>query len=236
MTDKEKDIQKQNFTDMILERPIDFMIGKEVFYIYPLTLGKMMLMSNLFKGIFGGSKSYNPLWSILRSAKKDKKQIAKILAYFTMNGKEEVFNSSLVRERADVFASKMDEKELTTTLTLAMQMDRSEEYIKSTHIDLELENIRRVQKVKKNTTSVHFGGRTIFGQMIDPLMERYGWSYDYVLWGISFSCVKILQADSIKEMYLSEQERKSVTLYTGDFINADDKANDELIDKELGLI
>lgn len=236
MTEKEKEIQEQNYTDMMLERPLDFMIGKEVFYIYPLTLGKMMLLSSLFKGVFGTSRSFNPMWNILKSASRDKKQIAKILAYFTLNGKEEVFNPIMVKERTALFTSKMDEKELTTLLTLAMGMDKSDEFIKTSHIDLEIENIRRVQKAKKNNTSVHFGGRSIYGQLIDPLMERYGWSYDYVLWGISFACIKLLQADSVKEMYLTDEERKSVTLYTGDFINADDKANDELIDKELGLI
>lgn len=236
---KEKEIQEQDFTDMILERPIDFMIGNETFYIHPMTIGKMMLMSTLFKSVFGNDvMNHNPLWSILKSAKKDKKIVAQLLAYYTLKGKEELFNSNLVRERTELFATKMSEKELTTILTLAMQMDKSEDYIKSTHIDYEIENMRRIQAVKdnSNSTSVKVGGRTLFGQTIDPLLERYGWSYEYVLWGVSFACIKLLQADSIKDVYLSDKERKSVSLYTGNVINADDKENDALIDKELGLI
>ena len=36
-------------------------------------------------------------------------------------------------------------------------------------------------------SSIAFGGKSIWGTLIDAACERYGWSYQYVLWGISYS-------------------------------------------------
>jgi len=36
--------------------------------------------------------------------------------------------------------------------------------------------------------------------LIDPLLERYGWTYDYALWGISLVNVQMLMADIIDDI------------------------------------
>lgn len=41
------------------------------------------------------------------------------------------------------------------------------------------------------------GGRSLWGAVIDPLAQRYGWTMDYIMWGISWANLNILLLDVI---------------------------------------
>ncbi len=45
-----------------------------------------------------------------------------------------------------------------------------------------------------------YGGRSIWGE-IDGIASRYGWSYDYILWGISHANLRMMMADAIRTDY-----------------------------------
>ena len=69
------------------------------------------------------------------------------------------------------------------------------------------------------------GGRSLWGNLFDGLLSKYGWTFDYCLWGISYQNVSMLMADSISVYYDSIEEDSSL------IINADDPSNEELIKK-----
>ena len=45
-----------------------------------------------------------------------------------------------------------------------------------------------------------YGGRSIWGE-IDSIASRYGWSYDYILWDISHSNLRMMMADAVRTDY-----------------------------------
>ena len=74
--------------------------------------------------------------------------------------------------------------------------------------------------------SLTFGGKSIYGTLIDTACQRYGWTFEYVVWGISYANLQLLLADSVTSIYLSDEERKRVNIpQDRDIINADDPAN-----------
>lgn len=61
------------------------------------------------------------------------------------------------------------------------------------------------------------GGRSIWGGLLDVVLQRYHWTLDYLLWGVSYQNVQMLLADQTSTT--SEEE----------IINADDPRNREKI-------
>ena len=88
------------------------------------------------------------------------------------------------------------------------------------------------KKAQKSQNDFSFGCKSIYGTLIDTACERYGWSYDYVMWGISLINLQLMLADRMQNIYLTDDEKKKVSaglLDGGETINADDKANMEKI-------
>ena len=66
------------------------------------------------------------------------------------------------------------------------------------------------------------GGRSLWGNTFHLLMKEFGWTLDYILWGISFQNVQMLLSDTID--YFSDTKGNSTKT-----ISADDETNNELI-------
>ena len=112
--------------------------------------------------------------------------------------------------------------------------DNTEEFIKHFGIDKERLERNRIAAVKKDNSSVTFGGNSTYGTLIDFACQRYGWTMDYILWGISYANLKMLMADAITTVYLSEDERKKLNILDdSEVVNADDPKNKELIRRML---
>ena len=72
----------------------------------------------------------------------------------------------------------------------------------------EAKRMAKVNAAKKSENSFIFGGKTIWGTLIDAACERYGWTFDYVVWGISYNNLTLMLKDKITSIYLSDEERK----------------------------
>lgn len=47
---------------------------------------------------------------------------------------------------------------------------------------------KRARELSKKVQNQYvFGGKSIWGALIDAACERYGWTFDYVVWGISYN-------------------------------------------------
>ena len=107
-------------------------------------------------------------------------------------------------------------------------MDKTDAIMQEFGIDKESKRLSDVLKVKadnKDGGSLSFGGKSIWGTLVDAACERYGWTYQYTIWGISFSNLQLLLADHIKTIFLTDEERKKCHVPTdGIKVNASDTA------------
>ncbi|WP_300701319.1 hypothetical protein [Bacteroides sp.] len=231
---EDKELLEMNIADTIIERQIGFNVGKQRFCIYPPTLGKTYLLARLLKGLEANEKIIytNPYLEAMRLCTEKKDVVCRVLAYNTFNRKEDILDNRKVDKRTEAF-SKLDVEELATLFTLVLSDDNTESYISYFGIDKERVERARIAKIKNDSSSVTFGGNSTYGTLIDFACQRYGWSMDYVVWGISYANLKMLMADAITTIYLSEEERKQLGMSVGEVINGDDPKNKNLIRQML---
>ena len=232
---EDRELLEMNIADTIIERPVGFNIGSQQFYLYPPTLGITYHLARLFKSLEADARliSANPYLEAIRLCTEKKEIVCRILSNYTFNRNEDVFDGIKVEVRAKEF-SELAAEELATIFTIVLSGDNTEEFIKYFGIDKERLERSRIAAVKKDNSSVTFGGNSTYGTLIDFACQRYGWTMDYVMWGISYANLKMLMADAITTIYLSEEERKLLGRGVGEVINADDPRNRELIRRMIG--
>ena len=67
------------------------------------------------------------------------------------------------------------------------------------------------------------GGRSLWGNTFYLLIKEFGWTLDYILWGISFANVQMLLSDAT-EYFSGDGKNKNKKV-----ISADDPRNREYI-------
>lgn len=222
---------EMNVSDAIIEKPIWFSIGKRKYGIYPPTLGKTQILKNLYLSLELDIRllSLNPLAEAMRISKESPDVVCRIIAYSTFGDKGSVMNTEKVFQRAELFKDKLTAEEMATLLSIILMNDKTDEFIKYFRIDEDKELRGRISRTKGESNSITFGGKSIYGLLIDFACQRYGWTMEYVLWGISYVNLNMLFADAITTVYLTDEERKQLGVGFGQVINADDPANRELI-------
>ena len=231
-----KEAIEMNIADTIMEKPVSFLIGRRRFYLYPPTLGKSYLLSRLTNGLEVNKQilSSNPYLEAYRLASEKKELVCRILAYHSLKRKCDIQNEGMVSQRADYFRKKLNDEELAQLLVMTFSQENVSEYIVHLGLDKEHAERNRIMAIKKNTCNLSFCGKSTYGTIIDWACQRYGWSMEYVVWGISYANLQMLMADSITSVYLSPEERKKLGITDNlEIINADDPKNRDLI---LGLL
>lgn len=208
-----KQIDKIEISDALIERPIGFTYRRRHFLIYPPTLGKIQLISRLLSSIgFDKLDKDGDVYPLILSAVATKREVCKrLLAYSTLPA-DKCLDEGLVRKQLRKLRW-MREADLASMIMIAMTMDRSEEIMEHFGLDMEAKQLAKVMKVKsKNKNSLDFAGKSVWGTMIDSACERYGWTYQYVLWGISYCALKMLLSDQVKTVLLTDDERKNASI------------------------
>lgn len=223
---KGKDIAS-SVADAIIERPIQFVIDGERFSLYPPTLGKIYVLNGaiekagITKPVFRDSYT-----ETLRICSVNREPVGRILAISTFREKEDLMDEYSVNQRARFFTDKLSTEELAKLFSMAMSYDNAEVFEKYYGLDREQMLRQRIMREKGKDGSISFGGLTPWGGIIDFACKRYGWTLDYVLWGISFTNLQMLMADAITSVYLTKEERKRLNIPDDTtFINADDAGN-----------
>lgn len=224
---------EMNISDAIIERPVNFSIGKNKLSLYPPTLGKMQILKNLYLSMDINMEllAMSPLAETLRICREKPELVCQIIAYSTFNDKKSILDIQKVLIRARLFQDNISVENLVTILTIILSNDKIEEFIHYFEIDADRELKKQISRIKGEGSSITFGGKSIYGLLIDFACQRYGWTMDYVLWGISHVNLNMLFADAITTVYLSDEERKKLGHGDGKVINADDPKNKELIRK-----
>lgn len=218
-----------DISDAIMEMPYEFHIADNQFFLYPVTLGKMYLLSRLTSSLEINKDliSINPYMEALRLCNSKKEVICKILTYHTFNKREELFNSHTIGERQKFFNDNLSIEELAQLFIIVLSKDNVDQFIKHFKIDIDKKYQEKIYKIKKkNSNTITFGGNSIYGTLIDIACERYGWTMDYVVWGISYINLVMLLNDYVTSTYLSKEEMKKNRISTDrTFISGDDPNN-----------
>lgn len=220
-------LKKEDISDAVIERPINFRYRRGRFMLYPLSLGKLQLCSRIIESIglgniAGGTEIYV---TCLSAAMNEREKCIRLLSYVTLPGNE-CLDETKVLKRIKKF-SRIKSSDLASLIVMFLSMDKTGFIMKEFGIDKEEKRLAKVVKAKnsnKDFGSVSFGGKSIWGTMIDSACERYGWTYQYVLWGISFSALQLMMSDHVKTVILSKEERRTAGVFDErGVIMADDK-------------
>ncbi|MSS16780.1 hypothetical protein [Sodaliphilus pleomorphus] len=222
--DEEKYLD-MDIADAIIERPQGFSVGNRHFYLYPVTLGKMYLLQRLMESLEVNRNvvMVNPYLEAIRLVHTKREDCCRLITYHTMRTKKEVFDHNLVEDRIKYLNDNADDEDLATILILLLTAEKTHIFMKHLGIAQESERYGKANSVKKDTGSVTFGGKSIYGSLLDYACERYGWTLDYVVWGISYVNLQLMIADSVKTLYLTKDEmhKAHITATDHDVIKAE---------------
>lgn len=211
-------IDKVDISDCLIERPIGFSIKGRHFLVYHNTLGKVQLISRLLEVIGFGPKNGSDIYSFCTFiAHQKREECLRLITYSTLPGKDCLDENKVQKQLS--FLKRIDDEDICVLLITILTMDKSDDIMKHFGMDKESERLARVIKAKgESKGSIEFGGRSIWGTIIDAACERYGWTLDYVLWGISYSNLKLLLSDHIRTVFLTDKERKNAHISTDNII------------------
>lgn len=220
---------EEEISEALLERPCGFSVDGKWFYLYPVTLGLSILLSRLIQKLEIDQKllSINPSLETLRVIRLHKDVACRILAFCTAEDRSAIFDVERIDCRQAHFAKHLSDNEIAQLLLLIYQYDKAPAFIKHLGLDREQKEQAKISRLKnKDGNTVMFGGKSIYGSLISVACEKYGWTLDYVVWGVSLVNLRMLLADSVTSVYLSEVERKSAKVTTGqEIVNMDNPAN-----------
>lgn len=236
------EIQEPSIDDLviesILEKPITFTLemggGKaRYYYVYPPSLGISFLSADLLKGLHFDNQllEYNQQYEMLRLCTEQRGLVMRIIAIHTFQRRSDAIKEEKVQERINELEP-LDAAELSTLLLAIMNWNTyQKKFINHFGIDKERNQREKISRIKeKDSSSITFGGNSIYGSLLDHACERYKWELGYLLWGISATTLNMMLADSVQSVYLTDEERKKVHIPAkGGIIRADDPKNAELV-------
>lgn len=227
-TDKRR-IEKM-MEDSIMEMPIGFEVGGVHYFLYPVTLGTAYLISREREGMAENLKEI-----FAESSEEERldyrKSICRIVAIQTLGKKEEILDSKTLSERTNSLYLSLDNDGLFQLYDIIMaSFDDASLFIKHSGLDYDKKQLSKIAKHKSDEGNISFGARTAYGAIIGPACERFGWTLDYVVWGIGYTNLQMLLADEQVSVYLSKEERKALRISSDrEIIDASNPANVERI-------
>ena len=226
--------QPNEIIDLILERPRQIKIDGRSFRIRPLTLGKTLLLAKyndtLRSALLKAVK--DPQKALLKMCEENADVVAGLIAIYITEKVGDLFDDDVMETRRKFLLDNLTPVQMATLMELYYEEKSVDYYVKALGIDKERDKRRKAEKAKDPSSSVICGGVSLLGGFIDMVCERYGWTYQYVLWGISYNTLQTMLADVVQTVYLSDKERKRAHISTdGIVIKADDPRNADIIAK-----
>lgn len=201
-------------TNVLTDMPVGFTIDKYHVCLYPLTLGKMHITAQLVDDLEVDKEllKANPFMEALRLVSAKREQCCRLIAYHTLNTREEILSPSKIKEHQNII-SLTDNDGIASLLIIVLTNSKSlTTIIEESGIEEENKRMAKVNAAKYSDNQYIFGGKTIWGSLIDAACERYGWTFEYVVWEISYNNLTLMLKDKITSIYLSEEERNKAHL------------------------
>ena len=217
-----------NFDMVLLEKPLCLKVGSKRFRLYQPTIGKLMIQQEMLQEIKDEETiAEDNMVQTLITVERHRQTICELLAVYSFRDSKDCLDPFRVEDRAAEFME-LETSDIATLFIAILAMPTATKLMQELGIDKENERKSRIFSAKDKAGNVVCGGVSMYGSMLDHVMERYGWSLQYVLWGITAANLQLLTADEQVSIYLTEQEQKKVNpqdLAGSDTINADDPAN-----------
>lgn len=215
----------------LTEKPLLVEIEGKYVAFPPMSLGQSLLVAQVARELGFNSQitAMSPILEVVRVVEEKKPVVCRYLALRSFHAKNKLLNEREIEERTHLFENVDIEELATLLLVLLTDEDKAAAIIKHYGIDKEQANMGKAAKAKKDDNSLNFGGCSIYGQLIDRACERYGWTVEYVVWGISYANLTLMLADQQTSIYLTEEELKKakVRKRNEEVINGDDPASQE---------
>lgn len=238
MDDRKKENIEYELADIITQKPHEIKVGRKLFRLYPVTLAKQFLLKRIMDGLSMNTSVLrkNPYMEALRLAETNRKVCCHILAiHATPNTCKDLHNSKAITERCNVF-SKMTIEDIATLLIYVLTSDKTERMLHELGLDKEQKRMSEVMDIKRQNgkNNLTFGGLTIFGSFIGQLKEL-GYSDNEIIYEKGFTFLRLMLADKITSVYLTDEELQNVsTTAGGTLLDANDPASFEKL-KSLSL-
>lgn len=222
---------EQKLANTLIERPTGIVIDGEHFYLYPATLGRMQIEREVRAALQPKSENIriNADVEVARIIAEHPDEALWAIAYATAKGKECMDNEKM-KSRVNFLKEHATPADITTLFVAVISEGSVADLQQHYGIDKEQKEFRRISEAKGMGGTFVFGGKTIYGTLIAPLMEKYGWTLDYILWGISYANLQMLMMDATKTIMLSKEEQKRIhPKQSRDVVRADDPKNFAMI-------
>lgn len=208
---------RQRIADMVTERPRCFTVKGGYYYLWPPSVGSLMLLSASMEalGADAARMAAAPFVEHLRLCSLHPQQVARMIAQATLRGYPEVFDERKLSRRARLFGDALGTEELAKLLMLVLAQDGVEDIQREAGMDRERERLSKVASLKAREAHapVTIGARTIYGTLIDNACRTYGWTMHYAVWGISYANLRMLAADAPVSITLSADEQRKLRIY-----------------------
>lgn len=151
---------------------------------------------------------------VVRLVKEKKDVCLSIIELMTGKDNRDIFDEAIVEEKHEFFLANLDETDMASLLTLILSNDKTSYLFDKLGIDAEEDRMRAVMRAKESSgqNDIQFGGLSVFGTLIDAACERYGWSKEYVVWGIDYPSLRLMLADKVSSIYVTDEEKKKIPL------------------------
>ncbi len=229
MTEKDTHIHNE-VIDALIDKPIPFTIGEgRLYYLYQPSLGVNLLAGQLLQELQFKQDMLliDKQTEILRVCTDQRNLVLRIISLHTFARRSDVLQENKLQVRCkelEVLAA----SDIATLIVAILSWDgRQEKFIRYFGLDKERKTREKIYNYKKQKGgSMTFGGRSVYGSILDAACERYGWELGYVLWGLSSINLNMLLADSIQSVYLTKEEAVKAHISTdGVYIDARNPQN-----------
>lgn len=222
-----KDDLNETLADAVMDRPREFFIGKRRFCLWSPTLGVSLLLERHLSalGLDNDLLAKNLPMEAMRIVSIKRNEVCRILAILSLRKFEDLINSKIIDRKAEYFSKNLSDEELSQLILVALSGPKAETLISLSGLEKEHKEQSRIIKYKnKDGHTLSFGGKTIYGSLIDAACFKYGWTKEYVVWGIDLCSLRMMLADSVNTVYLSDEEIKALHIVAGDVKDANDPA------------
>ena len=218
-----------DIADAIMERPYSFTIDERHFFLYQPTLGHLYMIHPILDGMGVNESmlSHNPYEEALRLCMADVDRVCRVVAYLTIKRPTLLFKDSYVQERMEYLKANLTVEDLAQLFILALTFDKTQEFMEHLGIDREQRDKERVMKAKDDNGNTYmFGGKSTYGTLLASACSQLGLTPRQAVWDISYVNLKMMLADNITSVYLTDEEKKRCRLPNDrTFISGDDAGN-----------
>ena len=215
--------------DIITARPHEVRIGDKSLLLYPLTLAKTYILRPWMDALdfSPAGMRVNPYVECLRTAEKRLDIVARILSIYTApNSFKDLHDSRATEDRYQLLLTVKPEH-LASLLMIVLTQDRTEQFERFLGIEDEQKKLKEILKVRKDHGKYNrnYGGVSIFGSFIGQLKEM-GYNDDEILFERPYSYLRLMLADKVTNIYLSDEDLESLSTEAGGtLLDGEDEAS-----------